>query len=819
MAPIITYVAAFLIEYVGFNYAVAMVVAEVFVYAAATEIINTISGSDSSANSIPGSGAGLGVNYASTDASARIIFGTVRCGGMETLPPITSGANGELLQKCLTIAGHQIDSYGTATLGAYYLDDVQIPTASVGAIAGNVNDGVLSTTKFSGVAWIRGYTGASTETVDYIFQQAVIQPSFLGKGLAKVFFTFKFNTDIYKGIPFPTVIPNGARVYDPRLDTTNGGSGAHRYATPSTWEFVHGAETYNSQSIGSNPALCLAYYLMSIMGGEVDPVEIDWTTVIAAANVCDAQVNIPNGSGGSTTQDRYTCNGVLSASVQDWTDNIKPLADAMLGNVILANGVWRMYAGGWQTPTTSILKSDWVSGCQFTFDGGRDSRFNRSRCFFMDGVQNYTRQECFARSNATYKAADGNEDIDLVTQQLLTTNEYEAQRKAEFLLHGSRNQVQISGKLPPRFQGLLMWDTVTVTYDVFGWVSKTFRVVALKINIDGSVDVGLREEQDTDWTDPLYTDYGVPSTQALPTINPTTPTEPTSLTLAPLLNGSVLFDWGRPIIEPTNTIYRLIRSTNSANAAVGTVVWQGNARQVALIVPTSDHWYYVQTQANSYLSLYQPNTFGIYGAAPTPIAVRSEFERLIPDPHFELAAFGRFWTQVNTFTSIASLTLTGGYAGGGKLTVTMSGQNFTTFSPVIAIPNSAYTRNRPGTVILGMTARITSLVHSAFTNGNDGVLLTLIPWTGVGSPNITNTSPFAGSASCMADTWLLQAQPLNTWLTFFTPTSVYNPYTSGGAGADVNSYPYLVAYLQPVRNDIATRQFEGSIEIGEVVVK
>lgn len=71
----------------------------------------------------------------------------------------------------------------------------------------------------------------------------------------------------------------GRRLYDPRLDTTAGGSGAHRLADPSTWQW------------SDNPSLALADWTASTLYGAGEPVA--WATVPAAANANDATIGSP----------------------------------------------------------------------------------------------------------------------------------------------------------------------------------------------------------------------------------------------------------------------------------------------------------------------------------------------------------------------------------------------------------------------------------------------------------------------------------------------------------------------------------------------
>jgi hypothetical protein len=82
------------------------------------------------------------------------------------------------------------------------------------------------------------------------------------------------------GIPQITADISGRKVYDPRKDSTvSGGSGSHRAATPSTWEW------------SDNAALAVRDYLQAEWGFDNDPADIDEAYTIAAANACDARTS------------------------------------------------------------------------------------------------------------------------------------------------------------------------------------------------------------------------------------------------------------------------------------------------------------------------------------------------------------------------------------------------------------------------------------------------------------------------------------------------------------------------------------------------
>lgn len=652
----ITAITGYLVS-AGVSAVVAEFVATVFVYASASYLLNRASKAlapKHRANA--GLGSGTEVNYYDSGAPVRIAYGRVKTGGMETIPPIThdiGGNNRQFLSKVLTIAGHEIDSYNYT-----HFDTTTITNNQIGTFAFTNSDGMVLSGPFSGHAFIRHYRGTSTDSADRMLIEVSSTSfgNFRGRGIAKVAMTFKYHENVYRAVPTVTFTFQGKRCYDPRLDSTPG-------ANPTNSSFIQWTQ---------NPALCLVDYLMSDLGGSYDAEDIDWDTVVTAANYCDDDVAVPGG-----TQKRYTCNGVLLAT-DEFSDNVKALVDSMLGRIIFRDGKWRIYAGSWQTPSFTIQKEDWISGLSIRLEQGKRKRFNQMRVWYVDPQREWQRVECVPRSNSTYKDADGGELIDAETEQLFCTSEAEAQRKAEFLLRQSRNQITVSGRLPPRFQNIALWDTGTIVFDHLGWSSKTFRCVGIDMNPDGSMDCVFTEEQSTDWADLDASEYFSPSTATLPEVNATAPTEPPSFSIKPNVNGTLLFEWTRPIVRPYGTWYQIIRSTNSANASVGTVVWEGDAHKVELVSPTSPHWYWVRAVANSTVSAYRPNTFGLV-ALPIWNRTPDGEDPAFPDGEFTMTAAGsHFWEGASAVWSFDAnsgftqgrgslvLTSTDGYLSGNQ---------------------------------------------------------------------------------------------------------------------------------------------------------
>jgi hypothetical protein len=211
------------------------------------------------------------------------------------------------------------------------------------------------------------------------------------------------------------------------------------------------------------------------------------------------------------------------------------------------------------------------------------------------------------------------------------------------LLRQSRNQIVVAGRLPPRFQDIALWDTGTIVFAHLGWASKTFRAVALDINPDGSIDGVFAEEQSTDWDDVATGTYNNVSNGLVPATNVTKPSIPRNFAVAQNVNGTLRFTWDVPIVNPRNTLVRIIRSTNSGDASVGTTIHIGATQPVVLVQPNSLHWYWAQAFApGSRYGPYSPNTFGV-GAYTRLEADQTLQMRLSGDAEFEYGAISSLW--------------------------------------------------------------------------------------------------------------------------------------------------------------------------------
>jgi hypothetical protein len=231
----------------------------------------------------------IGVAYSGTLEPRRIIYGQVKLSGIYVIPPMTSGGNNDDFHLILALAGRPVTS-----IGDVYLDQIRIPSSYIGAVTGASTDGVVlgipappsgtvNGNAYNNLVHLRRYDGTQT-AVDYILNTtfSVWDSTHIGKNIPYIAAQFHFSTSVFpSGPPQITAMVKGHAVYDPRLDSTNGGSGSQRATVSSTW-------TYST-----NPALILRDYLTSALGLGEAQTRIDDTLVAAAASICDGTVTVP----------------------------------------------------------------------------------------------------------------------------------------------------------------------------------------------------------------------------------------------------------------------------------------------------------------------------------------------------------------------------------------------------------------------------------------------------------------------------------------------------------------------------------------------
>ena len=222
------------------------------------------------------------------------------------------------------------------------------------------------------------------------------------------------------------------------------------------YDFRTGTTQYSS-----NPALCLADFLMSEFGFGATLAQIDIPAVIAAANACDAA--------------NFSCDGAFKTD-QDRETTKQSLEDCFGGRCHQSGGVWRITAGAWTAPVMSLTDADCAAPIQITQASYTSkARYNTVRGKFIDGAGLGVATDFTPWQNAFEVAADGLVKVKDVTLPFTSWHQ-RAQDLARMFVERSRGGLTIAYPGHMRLWPLQPGDRVSVTNAEFGWNAKTFRI-------------------------------------------------------------------------------------------------------------------------------------------------------------------------------------------------------------------------------------------------------------------------------------------------------------------------------------------------------
>ena len=184
---------------------------------------------------------GVLVNKFSANAYIPIIYGTRKVGGNVVFLE-TSGADNQYLYMVIVLGEGEIDG-----IDALFINDQQVTLS--GALADNVQRTVDSSdvnfyADGQSLITVEPHFGTDTQETSFLISSGLVgagggswSSNHRLRGLAYLALRFEWNSDKFGSLPSVQAIVRGRKVYDPRLDSTVGGSGSHRQNDSSTWAY------------------------------------------------------------------------------------------------------------------------------------------------------------------------------------------------------------------------------------------------------------------------------------------------------------------------------------------------------------------------------------------------------------------------------------------------------------------------------------------------------------------------------------------------------------------------------------------------------
>ena len=345
-------------------------------------------------------------------------------------------------------------------------------------------------------------------------------------GVAYLAFKFKWNQDAFNSLPEVKVVLKGKKVYDPRLDSTKGGSGSHRQDTASTW-------TYSA-----NSSLCLLDYLRNARYGKALPnssFETNYDSFKTSADLCDT--NVTPYSGG-TDINLFETNIVLDTE-QKLIDNVRELLNPMRAIFTYTQGKYFLIIENTGSSQLSLTSDNIIGGIKI-FGEKKNTKYNRVIGTFVNPDKEWQEDTVsFPPADdsglpaedqyATLLAQDNGTNLEGNFSFQGITNPYQAEELCEIVLKRSRNALVVEVMCTSEALNLTIGDLVDLTYTTGGFSSKLFRVYGLTINSDSTVSLKLIEHQDNFYTWSEKAEAPTIADTTLP--NPNSVSAPASVTL------------------------------------------------------------------------------------------------------------------------------------------------------------------------------------------------------------------------------------------------------------------------------------------------
>jgi Putative phage tail protein len=423
--------------------------------------------------------------------------------GTHACPPMSHGSVGKTPNAYLTFVVVLSDVAG-ATLSRYMINGQYV---TLGGVA-DPDYGLPVTGNYNGYAWIKVYTGTQTAADPMLLSRYGIYPErpwtsdMIGRGLVYAICTFRYNRELFPGLPRVKFEMNGIPLYDPRKDTTVGGSGAHRFNNKATWE-----PSVNPEVAVYNVLRGISLDDGSVYGGNFPAEDVPLASWFAGMNECDLLVT--NGAG---TEPQFRAGLEVSVD-EEPADVIGELLKTCAGNIAEIGGLWKTRVGPPGSPIYLMTDADIVSSSPQDFQPfpNMAGSYNGAHATYPDPEKAWESAEATPYYNATFEAADRN--FRLTADLNLTACPYPAQvRRLQYsYVEEERRFRRHEQTLPPDAAVVEPLDATGWTSTWNGYTSKVFEVDQVAEDVmTGLQRVALKERDAADYSYP-----GLPAPTAI----------------------------------------------------------------------------------------------------------------------------------------------------------------------------------------------------------------------------------------------------------------------------------------------------------------
>lgn len=355
--------------------------------------------------------------------------------------------------------------------------------------------------------WIKFYDGTQTVADSFLTSKvtSAARPyasTRVGIGLAYVIATALIDDTLYAGrVPDFKYEVSGIRFYDPTKDSTNGGSGAHRYSDPSTWggdgDDYPIVQAYNIMR-GIRYAGTWVYGLQRATQATLPAT--NWNAQIAK---CRSTIQ---GAGG--LEPTYRAGGVVTVSLQT-ADTLNMLMTACQGKMSEVGGWYKVHCGAPDSATFEFTDGDVLSSEDQTATPflTLDASINGITGSFPNPEQGWNPDSAPPLYDSTLESRDGHRRLLATPSFDLVPYAAQVQRLMKSALEAARRERSHSLVLPPPFWSVEPGDVCSWTSARNGYEGKLFTVTAKTDRANNDTGVVIQEVDPADYSWNYDTDY------------------------------------------------------------------------------------------------------------------------------------------------------------------------------------------------------------------------------------------------------------------------------------------------------------------------
>ena len=431
----------------------------------------------------------------------QFILGRYATGGYAVAPAMSHGDAGRTPNAYLTYV-IEVSDLPVTGLDGIIIDGIP---CTLGATP-HADYGLPVQGDFLDRAWVKFYAGTQTAADPMLLAKYGSYPErpwtadMVGTGIAYAIVTFQYDREVFDSLPAVRFVVDGLKLYDPRKDSTVGGSGTHRWSNPATWAFTN------------NPVVMI-YNIMrgitlpdgSIWGGNFAAADLPLVNWFAAMNVCDAPVT----EGGETVA-RFRAG--LEVSVGDEPAQvIEELLKACSGQIVDMGGTWKIRAGGPGLPVLFVTDEDVIATRPEDFDPfpGLSETYNGITATYPEPKALWEAKEAAPIYNSAWEAEDGVRRLVANLQFAAVTSHRQARNLMRSAIKDHRRMRRHNLALAPFAMGLEPLDVVAWTSSRNGYAAKAFELGQVVDDLGAGVplpQIAIREVDPSDFDPNLLDD-------------------------------------------------------------------------------------------------------------------------------------------------------------------------------------------------------------------------------------------------------------------------------------------------------------------------